>query len=149
MSATYISADLRKLVIERADGLCEYCLIAEEDSFFGCGFDHVISEKHGGGTDAANLAYACYFCNEGKGSDVGSIDWRTHRFSRFFNPRRDRWWAHFLVSGNVIEGRTFIGRVTAKILGFNHPKRLLERQTLQAIGRYPSAAAIKRMRRVP
>src|SRR5262249_7484988 len=36
MSVTYISAELRRLVVARAEGLCEYCLIAEEDTFFGC-----------------------------------------------------------------------------------------------------------------
>jgi hypothetical protein len=61
MSETYISAELRRLVAARAEGLCEYCLIHEEDTFFGCEVDHIISEKHGGSTDAGNLAYACLF----------------------------------------------------------------------------------------
>lgn len=30
MSVTYVSAELRRLVVARAEGLCEYCLIAEE-----------------------------------------------------------------------------------------------------------------------
>lgn len=31
----YISPELRKLVAGRADYICEYCLIAEEDTFVG------------------------------------------------------------------------------------------------------------------
>jgi hypothetical protein len=67
--SSYISAALRRLVATRAEYLCEYCLIHEEDTFFGCEVDHIISEKHGGQTEADNLAYACAFCNRSKGSD--------------------------------------------------------------------------------
>jgi hypothetical protein len=35
--------------------------------------DHIIAEKHGGVTDADNLAYACVVCSTAKGSDLGSI----------------------------------------------------------------------------
>jgi len=86
---SYISAALRQLVATRADYLCEYCLIHEEDTFFGCEVDHIISEKHGGQTAEGNLAYACAFCNRSKGSDVGSIVHQTGLFARFFNPRTD------------------------------------------------------------
>jgi HNH endonuclease len=145
MSVTYISADLRRLVVARAEDLCEYCLIAEEDTFYGCEVDHIISEKHGGPTQEDNLANACVFCNQAKGSDVGSIHWETGQFVRLFNPRTDRWAEHFVLVGNRIEGITPIGTVTARLLGFNTGERLLERQTLQEMNRYPSAAALKRM----
>lgn len=95
MSVTYIAADLRRLVVARAEAICEYCLVAEEDTFYGCEADHIISEKHGGSTDADHLAYACVFCNQSKGSDVGSIQWDTNTFVRFFNPRADAWADHF------------------------------------------------------
>jgi hypothetical protein len=145
MSVTYIPVDLRRLVVTRAEGLCEYCLIAEEDTFYGCEADHIISEKHGGSTSADNLANACVFCNQAKGSDVGSIHWETNTFVRFFNPRTDLWAEHFELSGSGVDGRTPIGVVTARILGFNTGERVLERKTLQDLGRYPSVAAQKRM----
>ena len=126
--------------------LCEYCLIAEEDTFYGCEVDHIISEKHGGPTEADNLCYACVFCNQAKGSDVGSIHWETEEFVRFFNPRTDRWADHFVLVGSQIEGVTAIGAVTARILGFSIGERLLERHTLQGMNRYPSPAARIRMR---
>jgi hypothetical protein len=147
MSVTYISAELRRLVVARAEGLCEYCLIAEEDTFYGCEVDHIISEKHGGPTQEENLAYACVFCNQSKGSDVGSIHWESGQFVRFFNPRTDHWADHFMLTESRIEGITEIGAVTARILGFNTGERLLERQTLHEIGRYPSAEASRRMQR--
>jgi hypothetical protein len=145
MSVTYIPADLRRLVTARADGICEYCLIAEDDTFYGCEADHIISEKHGGGTDADNLAFACVFCNQAKGSDVGSIHWETNAFVRFFNPRTDAWADHFALVENRIEGLTPIGVVTARILAFNNGERTVERKALQDVGRYPSASALKRL----
>lgn len=54
--SSYVSAALRQLVAERAEYLCEYCLLHEEGTFFGCEVDHIISEKHGGPTVAENLA---------------------------------------------------------------------------------------------
>lgn len=144
---SYISPALRRLVAMRAEYLCEYCLIHEEDTFFGCEVDHIISEKHGGQTKSDNLAYACTFCNRAKGSDIGSLVWPAGTFSRFFNPRVDPWSAHFALDGIQIVALSDIGDITARILGFNSSDRLLERQALRALGRYPSTAAIVRMAR--
>ncbi len=83
MSRTYVSVALRQLVKKRAKGVCEYCLIHEENTYFGCQVDHIISEKHGGDTQENNLAYACSFCNRNKGSDIGSIVLQTKQFIRF------------------------------------------------------------------
>ncbi len=146
MSVTYVSAELRRLVEARAEGVCEYCLLAEEDTFYGCAIDHIISEKHGGPTREDNLCSACVFCNRAKGSDVGSIHWESGQIVRFFNPRTDRWADHFVLVGSLIEGLTPVGVVTARILDFNSGERVLERNTLQAMGRFPNAAARSRMR---
>jgi hypothetical protein len=143
--SSYVSATLRRLVAERADFLCEYCLVHENDTVFGCEVDHIISEKHGGATDAENLAYACAFCNRAKGSDIGSIVLGVGRFVRFFNPRTDRWAEHFTLDGVTIVPLSDLGEVTTRILAFNNSDRLLERQTLQDVGRYPSVAAVVRM----
>jgi len=145
MSISHVSAELRRLVVARAEELCEYCLLAEADTGFGCAVDHIISEKHGGPTEADNLAYACVTCNQAKGSDIGSIHWETGTFVRFFNPRYDRWAEHFELRGNMLDSRTPIGAVTARILGFNRTERLQERQLLKNLGRFPSSAALRRM----
>ena len=145
MSVTYITVDLRRLVVARAESICEYCLIAEEDTFYGCEADHIISEKHGGPTLADNLAYACTFCNRAKGSDIGSLS-IGGQFTRFFNPRLDRWADHFSVMGSRIEAKSPIGEATARILAFNAIQRILERSALVKLGRYPPrhAAAASR-----
>src|SRR5438045_758272 len=126
MSITYVSVDLRRFVTQRAEEICEYCLIAEEDTFLGCQLDHVIGEKHGGATETDNLANACTFCNQAKGSDIGSLHCETGEFTRFFNPRTDRWSEHFVLSGSRIEPLTAIGAVTARILVLNSYARQLE-----------------------
>jgi hypothetical protein len=145
MSTTHIPAEMRREVTLRACHLCEYCLIHADDTYWGCQIDHIISEKHGGATTVDNLAHACTFCNRNKGSDVGSLlaakNPQERQFVRFFNPRIDRWSDHFRLDGIGITPLTNIGKVTANILGFNSIDRLLERQELQALGRYPSPTA--------
>jgi len=137
MSTTYIPSDLRQSVRERADNFCEYCLLHEDDSHFGLQIDHIISEKHKGKTEIDNLALACAFCNRAKGSDIGSVVWATGKFVRFFNPRIDVWSDHFRLEGVRIVPNTDVGRTTEAILAFNTPDRLLERQAIADVGRYP------------
>ncbi|MBD0320977.1 MAG: HNH endonuclease [Gemmatimonadetes bacterium] len=149
MSSTYIPAELRRRVVERAESLCEYCLIGEAETFFGCEVDHIVSEKHGGATEEGNLALACLICNRKKGSDIGSVVPGTERLVRFFNPRSDRWAEHFTFDQDDFAIRPIgdIGIVTEQILRFNDPERLAERKALYEVGRYPSPAARRRMNR--
>jgi hypothetical protein len=62
---SYVSAHLRREIESRANNLCEYCLIHEDDTFLGCQVDHIIAEKHGGTTESNNLSYACTIVLEG------------------------------------------------------------------------------------
>lgn len=123
----------------RAGQRCEYCLIHADDTFFGCEVDHIVSEKHGGATREDNLAYACLFYNRNKGSDIASILPETGELVRLFNPRLDRWGDHFRLGldGITILPLTPIGEVTSRLLGLNSNARLLERQDLRQVGRYP------------
>ncbi len=139
-----LNAELRS-VSAHADYLCEYCLIADEDTFFGCQIDHIISLKHQGKTDPENLAYACAFCNRHKGSDISSISTETGALVRFFNPRTDRWREHFQFNGSLIQPRTEIGEAKVRILRFNDGERIIERDELRRIGRFPNAAALTRI----
>ena len=144
--AIEISSAVRRSVAERAYLVCEYCLVHTDDLFHACEVDHVISLKHDGETAAENLAHACFHCNRHKGSDVGSISRATGELVRFFNPRTDRWNDHFYISAGRIESVTVIGEVTARILDFNHPDRVLLRKLLAAAGRFPSVGALARMK---
>lgn len=143
--SSYVPADIRRLVRERAGLICEYCLIHEEDTFLGCQIDHILPEKHGGKTNLENLALACAYCNRAKGADIGSIAKGTGKFAPFFNPRVDHWFDHFRMDSIRIQTLTDIGETTARILGFNVPERLWEREALAQCGRYPPLCASKHL----
>ncbi|MBI4752748.1 MAG: HNH endonuclease [Acidobacteria bacterium] len=142
---SYVSDELRLLVATRANLLCEYCLIHEEDTFTGCQVEHIISRKHSGATELHNLAFACVYCNRYKGSDIATLKPGSDQLVRFFNPRTDKWFDHFRHNQAIIEYLSEIGEATSRILRFNDSDRILEREELIQIGRYPVAEAIKRM----
>ena len=127
---SYISASLRKQVTDRAESKCEYCQFPQALSFFTFEMEHVISEKHDGETVLDNLALACPPCNRAKGSDLGSIDYITQKLTPFFHPRLQRWSDHFRFENAAIVPLTAEGRVTTKILQFNSPDRISERDYL-------------------
>jgi 5-methylcytosine-specific restriction endonuclease McrA len=127
VSETYVPAELRRRVIARARNRCEYCGIREEDTYFGCEVDHIISEKHGGRTDEANLALACLTCNRAKGSDVATVD-DNGNLVELFHPRRHNWAEHFALHGAMFVGLTSIGRATVRLLRLNAPERISERE---------------------
>lgn len=131
MSLTYIPAALRRLVVERAENRCEYCLLPADLAFFPHEVDHVIAAKHGGQTEAENLAFACWRCNRHKGSDLGSFDPQTQTFSLLFNPRQQVWTEHFAFQEEQIIGLTPEGRTTVSLLQLNSAERLAERRSLQ------------------
>ncbi|MGH7998634.1 MAG: HNH endonuclease [Brasilonema sp.] len=137
MTSNSIPTELRKLVIERASGRCEYCLIHQDFSIYTHEVDHIIAVKHRGETTADNLALSCLSCNRHKGSDFATIDQVTKEIVLLFNPRRQVWDEHFYIEGARIEGKTQIGQGTARLLQFNVPNRMLQRQVLMSQGQYP------------
>ncbi|MCL1473845.1 HNH endonuclease [Argonema antarcticum] len=137
MTSNLISAELRKLVIERAFGRCEYCLIHQDVSIYSHEIDHIIALKHGGKTSADNLALSCLSCNRYKGSDFATIDSISGEIVPLFNPRLQIWNEHFSLNNGRIQGITNIGEVTVRLLKFNAPSRVLQRKILIKQGRYP------------
>ena len=134
---TYISAELRRQVIERAGNCCEYCRLSQEDNTFSFQIDHIIAEKHEGETTLENLSLSCPTCNSFKGSDIGSMDRETGKLTPLYNPRTQEWGDHFRLNGPIIEPLSAEGRVTVRLLRFNRPEHVDERQGLIAVGRYP------------
>ncbi len=141
-----IPARLRRLVFERATGLCEYCLIHQVDAHFTFPVDHIISRKHRGPTTAANLALSCLRCNVAKGTDLGALVSRLRLLVRIYHPRQDRWSDHFRLNGARIVPLTDIGEATVQLLDLNSAGRLLLRRTLAKAGRYPSLEALTYLR---
>lgn len=134
---TYIPAELRRLVIERAGGCCEYCRMQVTDRLLPFEIDHIVAQKHGGETEADNLCLACYRCNGFKGSDIASADPEDGQATFLFHPRRQRWEDHFRLDGAVIVPLTPEGRVTVFLLRLNMPVQIAQRETLIKAGRYP------------
>lgn len=136
---SYVSDALRRQVRERAKVHCEYCLLHEQYTLKIHEVDHVPAEKHGGTTTLDNLCLSCFDCNRHKGSDLSSVDPVTDEVVPLFHPRRDLWSEHFCVLDNgVIDGVTAKGRVTVRLLDFNHTERVTVRVALMRLQRYPS-----------
>src|SRR2546426_3695750 len=109
-----VSERLRLLVAARAYHVCEYCLIHEDDTFWGCQVDHIISRKHGGSSDEENLAWACAICNSNKGTDLGALVGEPPRLVPLFHPRAHRWADCFQLLGVRIEPSNPFGAATEK-----------------------------------
>lgn len=132
-----ISKTLRHFVAQRANGCCEYCLLHQEDSPETHQIDHIIALRHKGKTRRDNLAYACAECNRNKGTDFGTVEPKTSQVVFLFNPRQQKWKAHFRLEGARFIGLTATGKTTIELLHLNDDHRLLEREMLIATNCYP------------
>jgi hypothetical protein len=140
MAEVYIPIALRRIVIVRARGLCEYCHTPQAyfpDLFE---FEHVIPRSLQGLTTAENLAFACAPCNRFKGCRTTVWDGETGRRVRLFNPRLQQWERHFGWSDDYTEiiGRTVTGRATIAALYMNREPMRRLRQMLLLIGAHPA-----------
>lgn len=134
---TRIPEPLRELVIVRAKYRCEYCLLHQDDeTIYPHEIDHVIAEKHAGPTTAGNLAFACFYCNRFKGTDIASIDPLTSTIVPLFNPRIQQWRDHFVLDGPLIVPLTDVGRTTVRLLQMNRPRIVQRRSYLIQLGHY-------------
>lgn len=134
----YISKRLRRFIVERAGGRCEYCLLHQDDTPLTHHIDHIVAVKHGGVTEVNNLGLSCLECNLSKGSDLTTFDPLTGEIVRLFHPREQLWHDHFGLEGAYIIGLTPCGRASVILLQFNVPERLMQRQLLQLVGQYPT-----------
>jgi len=134
---TYVPADLRRLVISRAGGCCEYCHIHQDDSDFSSHIEHIIAVSHGGKTSGENLALSCPQCNLLKGSNIAAADPETGEPTFLFHPRRHEWNEHFRLDDAIIEPLSAEGRVTVFLLQLNISERIEHREMLLDLKRYP------------
>jgi hypothetical protein len=56
-----------------ATSACEYCRLPQAFSLLPFQIDHIIAQKHGGKTVAANLALSCFYDNSFKGPNVAGL----------------------------------------------------------------------------
>jgi hypothetical protein len=139
MPETRVPENLRREVIERASGCCEYCqsqVIFSPDPF--C-IEHVIPRSRGGLTAAQNLALSCQGCNGHKHNATEHEDPVTRQIARLFHPRLDQWSDHFAWEADFtfIEGVTPVGRATVEALHLNREWLINLRRVLHAMGEHP------------
>jgi hypothetical protein len=93
-----------------------------EATGYGLHIDHIIPRVVGGSHSLDNLALACQSCNHAKHAKMMGLDPRTQQPVMLFNPRAQRWAAHFRWNWDYtkIYGRTEIGRATVAALKMNN-----------------------------
>ncbi len=134
---TYILKKTKAEVIARAGSKCEYCKFHQEHSFLPFQIEHVISLKHGGGSEIENLALACSHCNSYKGTDLTTFLDSYDDIVPIFNPRKEDWLVHFEAKDGLIIPKTRTGKATIKLLRLNEAERLAIRKVLADVGLYP------------
>ena len=134
-----ISKALKRKVKERAKELCEYCLANSHFSWHPFPIDHVLPESKGGKSTFDNLANTCQNCNSGKYNKTNVYDPISKILTAIFNPRTDKWNAHFQWNKELthIIGLTPKGRATVAALKMNRPNVVNQRKALVFYGVHP------------
>jgi hypothetical protein len=132
-------AALRRLVVARAHGGCEYCLSQARYSTHSFALEHITPKQRGGRTTEGNLALSCQGCNNHKHTRVKARDPLTRRLAPLFHPRRHAWGEHFTWSDDYLEiiGLTPTGRATVAALQLNREEVINLRRVLTAFGEHP------------
>ncbi len=144
MSEESISNLLRRLVVERAGGCCEYCRSPARYSVQSFSVEHIEPRSRGGSSIADNLALSCQGCNNHKYTSTTGIDPVSGETVPLFHPRKDRWRDHFTwsESGTEVLGLTPTGRATVVSLQLNREGLVNLRRLLFAAGEHPPAEPI-------
>lgn len=139
MPKVYIPIDIQRHVIQRAKGLCEYCLLPASFSPAPFNFEHIKPIALGGLTSLENLAYSCGGCNAYKADKQEAIDFLSRQYLPLFNPRIDSWAEHFQWSEDdlLMVGKTAIGRATIQLLKINRVNNVNLRKLLKMAGLHP------------
>jgi hypothetical protein len=132
-----IPASLHQLVVQRADGRCEYCRLSQEGQEARFHVDHVVPVVCGGPTVEEKLALACVSCSLRKAARQSAFDPKTGEDAAIFNPRIDQWGKHFCWDGVKIRGLTPTGRATVAALKMNRSLILAIRKEETLRGRHP------------
>jgi HNH endonuclease len=121
MPGKRISRSLRKLVIERAHRRCENCQSWMHNAIHSFNIDHIVPDKEIRNDDPDNLALSCGGDNNNKGDKTTALDPVTKEIVSIYNPRKDKWSAHFAWSEDFLQmvGLTPTGRSTIELLKLN------------------------------
>ena len=130
---------LKDLVAQRALWCCEYCLTRADHSSDPFAIEHIWPRVLGGTDEPENLAFSCFGCNNFKFTATEALDPISNEMTPLFNPRTQRWSAHFEWNENFTQiiGLTPTGRVTIQRLRLNRPGLTNLRTALVATGKHP------------
>src|SRR5262249_11347119 len=134
---SHIPAPLRRSVLRRADGRCEYCQLAQAGQEATFHVDHVQPIADDGPTTLDNLALACVSCSLKKGAKTRALDPVTGKDVSLFHPRLDRWSDRFRWDGPVLVPLSEVGRATGELLDLNRALAIAIRVEETLLGRHP------------
>ena len=139
MPKIYVPLAMRRDVIERAKGYCEYCQLPASFSPSSFNFEHIIPLIKQGETNLENLAFSCGGCNAHKRDKIETIDPLTRELLLLYNPRNDNWSAHFEWNDDDLQiiGSTPTGRATVQLLKVNREGNINLRKLLKMAGLHP------------
>ena len=139
MPRQHVPLSLRRLVIGRARGCCEYCRGQERFSPEAFSVEHIAPRATGGSTVESNLALSCQGCNNHKAIKSIALDPKTGQDATLFNAREEKWVEHFTWSEDytTVRGRTPTGRATVEALKLNRQGLVNMRRVLYAMGEHP------------
>lgn len=134
-----ISKKKRAEIEERADGLCEYCLLPHTLSTHPFSIEHILPISKGGTDDLENLALACSACNGSKYNKTEAVDPESLEIVALYNPRKDVWNEHFEWNSDFssIAGKTAKSRATVEALKLNRERTVNIRKFLYSVGKHP------------
>ena len=139
MSDKNITAQIRKAVVARARGCCEYCRSQERFATQAFSIEHIQPQSRGGKTTLDNLALAYQGCNNHKYTKTEERDPLGGKIVPLYNPRQQGWSSHFAWSEDctLIIGLTATGRATAEALQLNREGVVNLRRVLYSMGEHP------------
>ena len=139
MRKTRVSTVLRRLVIERARGCCEYCLSQASFAKQPFSVEHILPVDKDGLTEPDNLALSCHGCNNHKYNKTEGIDPITRQIVSLYHPRQQAWSDHFAWNDDytLIIGLTPTGRATVETLHLNRAGVVNLRRVLYAARQHP------------
>lgn len=136
-----VTAEQRRIVVERASHCCEYCWSQSKFATQSFSVEHIIPRSRGGRTVLENLALACQGCNAHKYTKIQGYDALLRKDVPLYHPRQDRWTDHFEwnTDFSLIIGLTSKGRASVETLRLNRESVINLRQVLYVMGKHPPA----------
>jgi 5-methylcytosine-specific restriction endonuclease McrA len=116
MSESRLTAQQKTLVIERANGCCEYCRSQARFAMQSFSIEHIIPKSAGGETSLDNLALSCQGCNNHKYNKTEGRDPIDSTRVDLFHPRQQQWSEHFTRNDDftLMIGLSPTGRATVE-----------------------------------